>query len=61
MVDGIDLQNTLSFCDYLASGETMSDASARLQPLLGVHADLSQVSLIGWHCHHLAFAIQYAV
>lgn len=39
------LQDTLSFCDYLASGESMADATCRLQPLLGKQADLSQVSL----------------
>ena len=39
------LQDTLSFCDYLASGESITDATCRLQPLLGKQADLSQVSL----------------
>jgi len=39
------LQDTLSFCDYLASGESMADATCRLQPLLRKQADLSQVSL----------------
>ena len=39
------LQDTLSFCDYLASGESMADATCKLQSLLGKQADLSQVSL----------------
>lgn len=43
-VSVVCLQDTLSFCDYLASGESMADATCRLQPLLGKQADLSQVS-----------------
>ncbi|DBB06564.1 TPA: hypothetical protein ACH3X1_012103 [Trebouxia sp. C0004] len=37
------VQDTLSFCDYLASGESMTDATCRLQPLLGKQANLSQM------------------
>ncbi|DBA67140.1 TPA: hypothetical protein ACH3X2_001463 [Trebouxia sp. C0005] len=37
------VQDTLSFCDYLASGESITDATCRLQPLLGKQADLSQM------------------
>lgn len=37
------VQDTLSFCDYLASGESMADATCRLQPLLGKQTDLSQM------------------
>lgn len=39
------MQDVLSFCDYLASGESSTDVSNRLQALLGAKAELSQVSL----------------
>ncbi|DBA99770.1 TPA: hypothetical protein ACH3X3_012314 [Trebouxia sp. C0006] len=37
------VQDTLSFCDYLASGESLADATCKLQSLLGKQADLSQM------------------